>query len=175
MASIPGAVAVGWCGDVSIRLHFQAGWCDLTFQSGTSSYVGRTTFIIDGFTDFVDSVADLAEGRRSTAVVWGKEPGGVFIDTSRTFANVLCIVVAELRNDDWLAPSNWLPERGSTLWTATVSRDDFLLATYRALMNLTVISSTAVEGWQWPFPAIAFHRLQAAVEESINVPAANTT
>lgn len=157
------SAGVGWCGRISVHFRFKHGSCELTIGSGNSIFTALTTSIVDGFTDFVDSVADLAEGRQSTAVIWGAEPGGLFIDTSKTFEKVLSIVIASMSNDGWLSPSDWSPERGPTLWKAMVDRQDFTIATYRAISNLITTSTTLINGWPWGFPYRAYTRLEVAL------------
>jgi hypothetical protein len=129
------------------------------------------TALTDTFGQLAQAVAALATTESDTllqAVLWGDEPGGVFLDFATVVPDHLALVVHELAIRDWIvgvAAPDWMPVRGKALFTALAPRRalaaDFLEAFITVESSLT--ADGAIPGWPHPFPAQAVGALRDAL------------
>lgn len=144
---------------LELAVSFKYGWCRLDLRTERASWWQRATCISDAFTHLVGAMADLASGTACVSVLWGQEPGGVFLDVCETTEGELAVVLARLRHDGWLAPDDWWPERGETVFTARVARTQLLSSAEAAFRPSTGAPGSAIAGWPHPFPIDAYDRL----------------
>ncbi|MFE8949861.1 hypothetical protein [Streptomyces sp. NPDC007856] len=162
----PAGVSVlsGFTGQLEVSFTFRAGWCRLALRVGAEAAAYRATSIEDDFfTDLVEAVARIASGAIVASVLWGDEPGGVFLDIARSGPDHASIVVHQLGLPDWLTPADppWAPVRGDALVMARLPMVTFLTAFAEAF---SAVQQSAPEGripgWGGEFPAAAFANLR---------------
>ncbi|MDT0465346.1 hypothetical protein [Streptomyces gibsoniae] len=152
-----------------VSFTFRAGWCRLTLRVGAEAAVYRATSIEDDFfSDLVEAVARIASGRIVASVLWGDEPGGVFLDIARSGPDHASIAVHQLGLPDWLTPADppWAPVRGNALVMARIPVVKFLTAFAEAF---SAVQESAPEGripgWGGNFPAASFAALRREMDK----------
>ncbi|MEV6949791.1 hypothetical protein AB0N07_49455 [Streptomyces sp. NPDC051172] len=142
---------------------FRAGWCRLALRLGEETAVYRATSIEDDFfSDLVEAVAHIASGAALASVLWGDEPGGVFLDFARSGPDHASIAVHQLGLPDWLTPADppWMPVRGDALMAARIPALTFLATFTEAFAAVQESAPEGrIPGWGGGFPAVAFATL----------------
>lgn len=146
---------------------FRYGWCRLTLSVGGESAVHRATDIEDDFfADLVRAVAHIASGAAVATVLWGDEPGGVFLDFGRSGPDHASIAVHELRLPNWITPADppWMPVRGNALTAARIPMLTFLTAFMEAFANVRDSAPGGpIPGWCGGVPGAEFEALRREV------------
>lgn len=154
--------------EFDVSFVFRAGWCRLTLRVGDEAAVYRATAIEDDFfCDLVAAVAHIASGAIAASVLWGDEPGGVFLDFARSGPDHASLVVHELGLPEWLTPADppWAPIRGSVLVSARVPVATFLAAFTKAFAAVRDSAPEGrIPGWCGDFPSAAFTSLRQALD-----------
>ncbi|MER7842014.1 hypothetical protein ABTY98_40570 [Streptomyces sp. NPDC096040] len=152
-----------------VSFTFRAGWCHLKLRVGGEVAVYRATSIEDDFfSDLVVAVAHIASGAAVASVLWGDEPGGVFLDLARSGPDHTSIAVHELGLPDWLTPADppWMPVRGNALVSARVPALTFLTASKDAFSAVREAAPKGrIPGWGGDFPDVAFSSLCRTLDD----------
>jgi hypothetical protein len=161
-------VLSGSTDQIDLSFTFRAGWCRLALRLGGEVAVYRATSIEDDFfADLVAAVAHIASGAAVASVLWGDEPGGVFLDFARSGPDHASIAVHELGLPDWLTPADppWTPVRGNVLAAARIPVLAFLTAFIEAFAAVRDSAPDGrIPGWGGAFPAAAFATLCRELE-----------
>ncbi|MEU7148700.1 hypothetical protein AB0B15_11770 [Streptomyces sp. NPDC045456] len=152
----------------AVEFRFRSAWCELTLDLDTRRHTFRATGLNDVFGHLAVAVAALARPGSETrlqAVLWGDEPGGVFLDFASSVADHLALVVHPLANRTWITSPEWTPVRGKEVLQHVAPRRVFLSAFLRGFEAAGTASgpSGAIAGWPHPFPAAAVAELRGAL------------
>ncbi|GHJ37034.1 hypothetical protein [Streptomyces sp. TS71-3] len=157
-------------GDTSedVDFHFSGAWCDLILRLGAHRHAFRTPGVNDPFAELAEAVATLARpasGPSLRAVLWGDEPGGVFLDFGWAPADHLALVVHAVAIRSWITAPNWMPMRGEAVAGYVAPRRTFAGAFLRGFEAVGAAAGPdgSIAGWPHPFPAGAVGRLRAAL------------
>ena len=158
--------------ELSVDFRFTAGWSALTLTIGPISRTFQATAINDAFGALAEAVAELAAVEHETrlqAVLWGDEPGGVFLDFATVAPDHLALVVHSMADPHWLvgidAP-DWMPIRGSVLFTHLAPRKDLVAAFSDGFTEVRELSAAdgCVEGWGHPYPTTPVSRIRSVLD-----------
>ncbi|MCQ4084364.1 hypothetical protein NGB36_28230 [Streptomyces sp. RB6PN25] len=154
----------------AVVFQFSAGWCELALGSGAQRRAFRATGIDDAFRHLAQAVAALAHPEPETclqAVLWGDEPGGVFLDFATVAPDHLALVVHALAIPNWITgtAAQWMPIRGEVLLKQLAPRQELVTA---FLHGFTAAGATAgpdgsIAGWPHPYPAAAVTEIRDAL------------
>ncbi|MFF4214518.1 hypothetical protein ACFYZE_35325 [Streptomyces sp. NPDC001796] len=143
---------------------FRAGWCRLKLSVGGEVAVYRATGIEDNFfADLVRAVAHIASGGAVATVLWGDEPGGVFLDFGRSGPDHAAIAVHELGLPEWLTPADppWIPVRGNAVVAARIPVVTFLTAFMDAFADVRESAPEGpIPGWCGGVPKPEFEAIR---------------
>ncbi|GAA1030979.1 MULTISPECIES: hypothetical protein [Amycolatopsis] len=151
-----------------VTFEFRSAWCRLTMGSGPQRQTFHATGLNDAFGDLAQAVANLARPRpvvELQSVLWGDEPGGVFLDFASPVADHLALVVHAVAIRTWITAPDWTPERGEVLLRQVAPRHELASAFLRGFETVSAATKPGgiIPGWPHPFPDTAVTELRRAL------------
>ena len=152
----------------AVEFRFSAAWCELALSLGADRRAFRATGLNDAFGQLAGAVAALARPGAEKclqAVLWGDEPGGVFLDFASAVSDHLTLVVHTVAIRTWITAPDWTPVRGEAVLQHVASRRELAGAFLRGFEAVGAASGPggAIASWPHPFPAAAVTGLRDAL------------
>ena len=149
-----------------LDIEFRNGWCYLHLCDGDSAIDIETSYLSDGFSEFLDATQSLLSGCKSASAVWGHDDvGGYFLDFVSDPHGGINIAVHETERG--YAASDvetmWSAARGQCRFSTRVPIGDFARTVAAALRRVRVnaVDATgAIEQWFFTFPQAAYERIE---------------